>query len=699
MNTVFNNGIPKYSPTYWVVPVSNSDTVNGQALLDLHAIVKTFTPGGNPLGVFNRAVLFLLPGTYDIGFNLVAIDTAYVDIIGIGDPSDIIIRGMNAGGVINVGAANIDYRLHNVSVLPGASTTAIQHAALATVDIGNWKNLILYGGTTENTNWNGHYESIDSTSSNDVLNGSIGGTVLNCKFNANSCGFSSTANISISGRITNCTGFDNCFGSSTFGSVVVSGFINSCSAQENSFGFATTTCTISGEIGNCTGAVACFGIGADVSISSGKIYDCESNTGCFLVGSASVSMISASVENCKMDGGNGFAYSLAGTVTIDSRSRFLGCTATGDNNFVVGSDITFDGLISSCKSNNSSFCRGDDVVSFTGTISDCAGLTTCFVTHFGAGGSLTVSGVISNCKATTQSFVYASTVATTFSGMITGCIGTNSCFVVSTGAVTMQSGAKISNCTGAVTCFVCSNASNAIMQIGSEISNSSINQVGFVYGELSATVAGMISNCYSENGNAFAFAGGDSTITGTIVDCISISPNCFGYSATGNVIISGYISGCQSTSASFGSGADVTISGSISGCTASSASFGVATGTCLISGTISDCNGGANSFGATTSTGKLRRCTRTTHRTGAHAGTIESCTFSENSAVNPAITVAAGAKLKYSTIYQAGAADTITAAGAITASIYHCAMNKAENVLVTNDIATPYNVVDVNITA
>ena len=243
-----------------------------------------------------------------------------------------------------------------------------------------------------------------------------------------------------------------------------------------------------------------------------------------------------------------------------------------------------------------------------------------------------------------------------------------------------------------------SSANSGSTTISGTINNCSGLEFCFGYvNNGSVTISGTINNCsVTDSGLGYALNNGNVTISGNINNC-SGSSSVFGFSQSGNIIISGNILNCTGGSNSFAysTSGNVTVSGKIDNCNIGSGTTSFCStmsGVSSVSGTISNCVGTTSCFGSTTSVGKIINCIRTSGY-GTHLGAILNCTFSDNSA-NPALTVGAGARIKYSTIYQAGAGDTIKGSAAISAIVTHCYLNKALNGNVTNSIATPYNVVD-----
>ncbi len=325
-----------------------------------------------------------------------------------------------------------------------------------------------------------------------------------------------------------------------------------------------------------------------------------------------------------------------------------------------------------------------------------------------------ISGTVKNCSFQSFSCGYNSTNGVTISGDIEDCTSSGNRGFGCSGNAPTQGGdviisGTIKNC-----------------------SSTGITNFGFSFAG-AVTISGTTDNCISSDysfGNSFD--GALVTISGTIKNSKSTGStgDSFGCSI-GQCLVSGIIDNCSmvgNRGFGFGEGAaGCVISGTIKNCTGGDSVFGHSNFTCLISGTIKNCTGGDGSFGwsffspsseiitgeiencmaigstngsfgGTSATGIIINCTRGSGY-GTHKGTIERCSFSENHATNPTLTLAAGAIVKYSTIYQAGAGECFDAAGAINASVYLCAANKAveASLNITNNITIPNNVIDANI--
>jgi hypothetical protein len=178
--------VPLLEESYLIVTLTDDAQGNGENLRDAIEYALAAEPYGNPLSVSNRFTVILFPGIYGLGNTgikgLNAL-SGYVDIIGLGNKKDIIITSNDTDGTIEA-EDGADYVLKNISIKNvSVSGISIFHQSAAT-DNGTWIDLFLDGDNTEDTEFAGWYEGIESTSA--VLNGSISGTVIRCKVGSNS---------------------------------------------------------------------------------------------------------------------------------------------------------------------------------------------------------------------------------------------------------------------------------------------------------------------------------------------------------------------------------------------------------------------------------------------------------------------------------------------------------------------------------
>ncbi len=344
-------------------------------------------------------------------------------------------------------------------------------------------------------------------------------------------------------------------------------------------------------------------------------------------------------------------------------------------------DMILNGSISGTVSNSTfankscGYSESNDI-ELAGTFINCTGGTHCFGGCSSGVIDILLSGTFVTCKAT-NGFGYnvtgIPTGSSTISGTMFDCRLTDRGFGYAAGAVVILG--KIYNCHAPSYSFGHSEGTGGVT----------------ISGYMKDCTSGQLSFGYSAYGVTF-------TNTALIEDCECTGDGAFCGSAGGyDVTMDGIIKNCIGLNNSFASSdGTTTMGGLIEGCTALDKAFGYGFVASSVSGKIKNCDATTNSFGSTTAAGKLINCTRT-GAYGVHLGTIKGGDYADNSAGN-ALTVGAGAIVKYSTIYQAGAGKTISAGGAVAASIYLCAMNIALDAgVITNNIGTPNNVVDTDI--
>ncbi len=447
---LFATFIPYAGQNYRVVKASGDAVANGTALLAAFSAAQSLTPNGVALSNTNRAVVYLLAGTYNIGaFDLKLFE--FVDVIGIGAAQDIVVTGV-ADGVFSAQATN-NYVLKNLSITNTAAGGSISHAIPVGTDNGVWDNLILNSPNTESTIFAGTYNNITGTVDH-IFNGDITGTVSNSTFTNNSCGFTATGDVTISGTIYNCKANSFSFGRTENGNLTISGTIDNCvstNASSGSFGLASG--------GDC--------------ILSGIISNCKSGRASFINGSVSAQITSTGImDNCSIPfdpvtgGSFSFVHSSFGTVTMAGTIRNCQTNISGTTlrAFCASGTgvITISGTIQNCISNGShcfGASDGSSNITISGTIIDCECPTNSF--GFSSSGTMTVSGTIENCNGGTNSFG-----STTSAGKLINCVRTSSLGVHL---------GKIDRCT-----FSDNDASNASLTIGASaiVKYSTIYQQG-----------------------------------------------------------------------------------------------------------------------------------------------------------------------------------------------------------------------------
>ncbi len=438
--------IPYQNLNYAAVNANGNAFNNGNQLLNYVPLAQSLTPNNSVLTTDNRSVVYLFAGTYDLGNNFISLGE-FVDIIGVGDPKNIIITSSNSTGTIQI-ANNNDYILKNITINNTDGGGSIVHNVGQT-DNGTWENLILGAKTTLDTIFNGEYSGLFCTS-NDILNGNISGTVKGSKFLNNSCGFSTTIN-TVSGTIEDCTGSDNCFGVALNDACTISGTLRRLKGNDNCFGYSNAWyVAISGAlIEDCEGNDSCFGSANTVALidTNSVIKRCKGNNYCFGVAITRTDITTTTFEDCK---GNDHCFGVAlshdtyGT-TIASTSIFKNCIGNDYCfGYTIGGPIVTAGSMEDCEAENDSF--GDTTA--TGKLIRCK-RTNGYGTH---------TGTIERCTfsenhATTPTLTLASGAIVKYSTIYQG--GAGECFDAVSGTTisvyqstsnkTIESGGNITN--------------------------------------------------------------------------------------------------------------------------------------------------------------------------------------------------------------------------------------------------------------
>lgn len=209
-----------------------------------------------------------------------------------------------------------------------------------------------------------------------------------------------------------------------------------------------------------------------------------------------------------------------------------------------------------------------------------------------------------------------------------------------------------------------------------------------------ATLSGVFRHCVATSGNAYGGGfGGAGTASGTFDWCIGGSTS-FG----GDGTASGTFNYCKGGNSSFGgsSGSFATASGTFNHCIGAAYSFGGQNlGTA--SGTFRHCFGGLNSFGGTMSGTMINCDIVATEWGGTITGTVDGCRVKLSGTDKHAAVVGAGGRIYNCTLLATGTGKSVYAAGAVNAKVAHCRLNKGIDLNVTNDVGTPYNVDDTDI--
>jgi hypothetical protein len=351
--------------SYIIVRPSASATTNGTELRNAYAAAKTFTPNSLALSATNRATVLLLPGRYDLGTTPLAMDTEFVDLVGLSEePRHVFITSqviLSDSGTIVQTADNVVIR--NVSIdrtgAPaggGAGRTAAYFPNRTSTAIQSWTS----DGTTATVTSNGHgLQDGDSVRITGSGNTSFDGAYTITRIDNNSFTFPSTVNSSgLIGTATerfDDTYIENCRFSGTGNSgmranVEYAGTYRKCISGNESFG---------GAAGGASGGIA-----------SGLFEDCVAGELSFGVQDAS-----GTFNRCSA-GNNSFGGIASGT--------FTDCSVSGTGFFNAS------GIFTRCSGGTFSFGASFAGGTASGTLTDCS--------WTGTGYNGTFTGTMRRCR-------------------------------------------------------------------------------------------------------------------------------------------------------------------------------------------------------------------------------------------------------------------------------------------------------------
>lgn len=340
------------------VDTTDSATTNGENLLAAYDTAKNLAPNGQALSATNRATVLVMPGNYDLGSGQLAMDTEFVDVVGVsGNRDDQYIHSTTNGDLTGV-LRQIANDVHIENLLIQSTRSGSQVFGLSNEPAAYFPN----SDTTATVLRNCEFRDKDGTGmESNSMRGQItySGTYIDVTGGLAAFGYGGTA----SGYFKNCRGGINSFG--TLG--VASGTFVDCVGDNATFGYSGVT---SGNFTRCTGGNYAFG-----GLCSGTFIDCSGGTQAF-----------------------GYFQPASGT--------FTNCHG-GQDAFAVGSSAS--GTFTGCIGGAYSFGSGG---SANGTFVNCSGDNF----SFGGIGGSTVGGRLTGCKMTG-----ASTWGSTFSGRMENC--------------------------------------------------------------------------------------------------------------------------------------------------------------------------------------------------------------------------------------------------------------------------------------
>lgn len=356
--------LPTYPATVTVTAGENAAT-NGQNLLDAYAEATALTPNGQALSEYNRVVLIIPPGFYEMPTSL-TLTTPYVDFVGLTSNSLAQMLQPSADAVFGA--------IEGVSAGNGARFYNLSFRASEFVDN--------YGFNFDDSLGSSYFENCTWINNGESGTGmgvavTIASTFFNCAGGHYSFGGGSGT---FSGTATNCAGGNYSFGGGVSGEC--SGTVRDCIAGTNSFGGGGGT--FSGTAYNCRAGNISFG----GTTFSGIAYDCHGGSFCF----AAQNTFSGTAYRCSGNhnsfGGGGGVFSGTAVDCKGSSEAFGG----GENGICSGT-------LTNCEGGAGSF--GGSMGEFAGIATNCTGGVDSFG---GGGGTFSNTGRAAYCRLTSGSF-------------------------------------------------------------------------------------------------------------------------------------------------------------------------------------------------------------------------------------------------------------------------------------------------------
>lgn len=353
------SGVFELEGTAYVIPeVTASASTNGTNLLNAYTAAKALTPHGSALGTGNRAVVLLLPGTYDLGASTLEMDTDYVDVIGF-----LNLDHGRAVGSSTLGYSHLPTRIHSTNHVVDISEdlTNLANVQLEATATGKHAFVLSGNGDGDSSGPNLYnVEMLTATSSDPATETGVdyAGTYIGVRSDRQIFGGSGTT---ASGYFENCFGGSGSFGETASGRFIRCGPYGTGS-QPQLFGYNGTA---SGVFIECEAidalASAITGGGSFGAYSggmTGEMYRCKHVANNFTGG------VSGRMEDChwEMKGTNQNGIDDAvGAVLYN-------CTiiGTGSGNSVVS---TGNYVAAHCRT-NLSFSGGTNTISTPSNVDD-----------------------------------------------------------------------------------------------------------------------------------------------------------------------------------------------------------------------------------------------------------------------------------------------------------------------------------------
>lgn len=697
--TMFTNLVAYDNYNYKVVRTNGIPNDNGQELRDAYADAAT-SPG---LSATNRFAILLPPGVYALGANGLDVDTDYVDIIGLGHASDVVITSVsntNTGSGTIIQTAD-DVRYKNLTIENAATTftgspltddcgyapqgaypnTVMEDIIFLSPDITGAPFMLpeqTYAGTYVRC------KGID-TNGISVMFGEATGSFTECETEwVGGFGFGLPAsgtftdcsalsgfgvNGDATGTFTRCKASGAGFGSGT--GLVVSGTFSDCVSGAQSFGYGSTA---TGKFYNCRSGIASFGASSSAAVYENCVAGQQSFG--FLTGAT----LAGSYSNCAA--GNS---SFGGVANSILSGTFSNCTA-GTQSFGVGDNVQLTGTFNFCTAGINSFGYINPTPGMTGpvmsgTFNSCVAGSRSFGSSSDSDAIVSVSGKFYNCTAGERSFGYIAAFAagTEFHNCVSN--GTSSWLAHHPSG---QAYGTYKNCTSGSNSFTMRSRPEA------SFVNCTAGSESFGVGMTSPPdnhdleLEGTYINCHAgDNSFGYTLAGSADTVilSGRFENCTA-GDNSFGY-ATGNLTdidASGTFVNCRAGERSFvsksasSSGPDSFASGYFEGCFAGNASF-AGHPDCKKTGTFVRCR-----LVSDTNDGPLAGPT----------GYMEDCYWEVTFAAKPALLIEGDGTKIYGGIYKAGAgaSDSISVTPALSTYNADIVGIKANGIIsgsITND--------------
>jgi len=362
-----------------VVRVSTGATEaeSGANLLAGYTAAKALTPGGNALSATNRAVLLVPAGSFDITSTILAIDTNFVDIIGVGLCRDTAMTNSQISRVGRITFPDTVIKGENTDVVQLGSVTDIRVLSVNFQQKVNFSNVMQIIGNSNTPvaqfqDLGFSFASSVTTRGHGMYSagGKRGGTWVECH--------SETAfhyGAQTRGYYKKCSGGNYSFGSSTTAAADCGGAGEDCVAGDYSFGASSSGAHNAKFEGTWTRCYAGDGSFGFTTLPS-AVAQCmptlckECHAGDYSFGSSDV----APTAGSQLLSSGGYEDCSAGTYSFggqgSSSGNYLKCSA-GDNSF--GGTSAF----SVCSGSYDTCTAGDGSFGANGTVISVATFTRC----------------------------------------------------------------------------------------------------------------------------------------------------------------------------------------------------------------------------------------------------------------------------------------------------------------------------------